>query len=148
MLSNELEFYLNDAFQRAKERRHEFVTVEHLLLSILDMPDVSDTIKNCDGDIPQCILRRTLNHPNIANRPESHQTIYNAMELLSETMLVLNGDWPYKRCRVTDAETEANTTAAGVSSQRHRCRDRGTDAETETNTLETHARKRWRLQVP
>ena len=51
MLSNELEFYLNDAFQRAKERRHEFVTVEHLLLSILDMPDVSDTIKNCDGDI-------------------------------------------------------------------------------------------------
>lgn len=51
MLSNELEFYLNDAFQRAKERRHEFVTVEHLLLSILDMPDVSDVIKNCDGDI-------------------------------------------------------------------------------------------------
>ena len=51
MLSNELEFYLNDAFQRAKERRHEFVTVEHLLLSILDMPDVSDIIKNCDGDI-------------------------------------------------------------------------------------------------
>jgi len=51
MLSNELEFYLNDAFQRAKERRHEFVTVEHLLLSILDMADVSDTIKNCDGDI-------------------------------------------------------------------------------------------------
>ena len=51
MLSNELEFYLNDAFQRAKERRHEFVTVEHLLFSILDMPDVSDVIKNCDGDI-------------------------------------------------------------------------------------------------
>ena len=51
MLSNELEFYLNDAFQRAKEQRHEFVTVEHLLFSILDMPDVSDVIKNCDGDI-------------------------------------------------------------------------------------------------
>ena len=32
MLSNELEYCLNDAFQSAREERHEFTTVEHLLM--------------------------------------------------------------------------------------------------------------------
>ena len=36
MLSNELEACLNDAFQMAREGRHEFLTVEHLLYSILE----------------------------------------------------------------------------------------------------------------
>ena len=35
----------------ARESRHEFITVEHLLLSILDMPDVADVLNSCDGDI-------------------------------------------------------------------------------------------------
>ena len=40
MLSSELEYCLNDAFQRAREERHEFITVEHLLLALLDTPAV------------------------------------------------------------------------------------------------------------
>jgi len=36
MLSSELEFCLNEAFQNAQERRHEFMTVEHLLLALVD----------------------------------------------------------------------------------------------------------------
>ena len=51
MLNNELELCLNEAFQTAKENRHEFITVEHLLLSILDIPDVTDILSSCDGDI-------------------------------------------------------------------------------------------------
>ena len=45
MLSSELEYCLNDAFQRAREERHEFITVEHLLLALLDTPTVIETLK-------------------------------------------------------------------------------------------------------
>ena len=44
MLSTELEYCLNDAFQRAREERHEFITVEHLLLALLDTPTVIETL--------------------------------------------------------------------------------------------------------
>jgi ATP-dependent Clp protease ATP-binding subunit ClpA len=36
MLDKELEQTLNDAFRQAREQRHEFMTVEHLLLALLD----------------------------------------------------------------------------------------------------------------
>ena len=36
MLSKELESVLNDAFRTARARRHEFITVEHLLLALLE----------------------------------------------------------------------------------------------------------------
>ena len=58
MLSSELEYCLNDAFQRAREQRHEFMTVEHLLLALLDIPRVHEILKACNGDIPE--LRRQL----------------------------------------------------------------------------------------
>ncbi|MBS0614360.1 MAG: AAA family ATPase, partial [Proteobacteria bacterium] len=50
MLSQELEYSLNDAFQGAREARHEFMTVEHLLLAILDTPKVREILKACGGD--------------------------------------------------------------------------------------------------
>jgi ATP-dependent Clp protease ATP-binding subunit ClpA len=58
MLSSELEFCLNEAFQSARERRHEFMTVEHLLLALLDIPRVHEILKACDSDVPE--LRRQL----------------------------------------------------------------------------------------
>ena len=58
MLSSELEFCLNEAFQRARDRRHEFMTVEHLLLALLDIPRVHEIIKACNGSIPE--LRQQL----------------------------------------------------------------------------------------
>ena len=58
MLSSELEFCLNEAFQRARDRRHEFMTVEHLLLALLDIPGVHEILKACDSNIPE--LRRQL----------------------------------------------------------------------------------------
>ncbi len=58
MLSSELEFCLNEAFQRARDQRHEFMTVEHLLLAVLDIPKVHEILKACNSNIPE--LRRQL----------------------------------------------------------------------------------------
>ena len=47
MLSKELEFTLNMAFRDAREKRHEFMTVEHLLLALLDNPAASKVLRAC-----------------------------------------------------------------------------------------------------
>ena len=51
MLSSELEFCLNQGFNRAREARHEFLTVEHLLLAIYDAPKVRETLLACGADL-------------------------------------------------------------------------------------------------
>ena len=58
MLSSELEFCLNEAFQRARDSRHEFLTVEHLLLALLDIPHVHEILKSCNANVGE--LRRQL----------------------------------------------------------------------------------------
>ncbi len=50
MLSSELEICLNEAFQSAREARHEFMTVEHLLLAIIDTPKVREILRGCGAD--------------------------------------------------------------------------------------------------
>ena len=44
MINQELEQNLNSAFKLAQEQKHEFVTVEHLLLSLLDNTDAIDLL--------------------------------------------------------------------------------------------------------
>jgi ATP-dependent Clp protease ATP-binding subunit ClpA len=51
MLSKDLEQTLNDAFRGAREKRHEFMTVEHLLLALLDNNDAIRVLKACGADI-------------------------------------------------------------------------------------------------
>ncbi len=58
MLSSELEYCLNEAFRNAREKRHEFLTVEHLLLALLDVPGTVDILKACGADAGR--LRREL----------------------------------------------------------------------------------------
>jgi len=58
MLSSELEFCLNEAFQQARSKRHEYMTVEHLLLAISDVPTVTEILKGCGADLAR--LRRDL----------------------------------------------------------------------------------------
>ncbi|WP_241546948.1 ATP-dependent Clp protease ATP-binding subunit ClpA [Thiohalobacter thiocyanaticus] len=50
MLSKELEFTLNLAFKEAREKRHEFMTVEHLLLALLDNPAAAEVLRACAAD--------------------------------------------------------------------------------------------------
>ena len=51
MLSKELEFTLNQAFKSAREKQHEFMTIEHLLLALLDNPAAAQVLRACGADI-------------------------------------------------------------------------------------------------
>ena len=50
MISQELEVTLHMAFVDARQQRHEFITVEHLLLALVDNPSASDILKACAVD--------------------------------------------------------------------------------------------------
>ncbi|NBX43841.1 MAG: ATP-dependent Clp protease ATP-binding subunit ClpA [Gammaproteobacteria bacterium] len=74
MLSNELETCLNSAFQMAREGRHEFLTVEHLLLAILDTPKVQEVLRACGAD-PDSLSNELREHidsntPRVAESEE------------------------------------------------------------------------------
>ncbi|WP_108127024.1 ATP-dependent Clp protease ATP-binding subunit ClpA [Saccharospirillum mangrovi] len=58
MLSKDLELTLNNAFKEARSKRHEFMTVEHLLLALLDNNAAAEVLNACAADIAQ--LRRDL----------------------------------------------------------------------------------------
>jgi ATP-dependent Clp protease ATP-binding subunit ClpA len=58
MLSKDLEVTLNLAFKEARAKRHEFMTVEHLLLALLDNAVAVDVLKAVGADIDQ--LRKDL----------------------------------------------------------------------------------------
>ncbi len=58
MLNKDLEVSLNMAFRQAKESRHEFMTVEHLLLALLDNPSSIDALNACGADMAN--LRKEL----------------------------------------------------------------------------------------
>jgi len=50
IISKDLEVTLNQAFQQARERQHEFMTVEHLLLALLDNQSAAQVLKACGAD--------------------------------------------------------------------------------------------------
>ncbi|HET7651198.1 MAG TPA: ATP-dependent Clp protease ATP-binding subunit ClpA [Gammaproteobacteria bacterium] len=68
MLSKELEFCLNAAFKEARAKRHEFMTVEHLLLALLDTPRVIEVLRACGADVE--VMRRELLDYVDANTPQ------------------------------------------------------------------------------
>ncbi len=53
MLNKELEFTLNLAFKEAREKRHEFMTVEHLLLALTQNPAAANVLRACGADLPK-----------------------------------------------------------------------------------------------
>ncbi len=58
MLSKELEFSLGLAVKQARDERHEFITLEHLLLVLLDNPRSADLLRGCGANIE--VLRQQL----------------------------------------------------------------------------------------
>ncbi|MDY6994161.1 MAG: Clp protease N-terminal domain-containing protein, partial [Pseudomonadota bacterium] len=58
MLSKELEMTLNAAFQAARQKRHEFMTVEHLLLALLDNAAATQVLRACGVNME--LLRKDL----------------------------------------------------------------------------------------
>src|SRR5512139_3198544 len=61
MIAQELEVSLHLAFVEARQKRHEFITVEHLLLAMLDNPSAAHVLRACGADLDE--LRSVLtNH--------------------------------------------------------------------------------------
>ena len=58
MIAQELEVSLHMAFVEARQKRHEFITVEHLLLALLDNPSAAEVLRACAADIET--LRKEL----------------------------------------------------------------------------------------
>ena len=58
MIAQELEVSLHMAFVEARQKRHEFITVEHLLLALLDNPSAAEVLRACEANIDE--LRKEL----------------------------------------------------------------------------------------
>ncbi|WP_148714580.1 ATP-dependent Clp protease ATP-binding subunit ClpA [Chitinolyticbacter meiyuanensis] len=58
MIAQELEVSLHMAFMEARQKRHEYITVEHLLLALLDNPSAADVLRACGANMDE--LRRAL----------------------------------------------------------------------------------------
>jgi ATP-dependent Clp protease ATP-binding subunit ClpA len=67
MIAQELEVSLHMAFMEARQRRHEFISVEHLLLAMLDNPSAAEVLKACGADMEN--LRSKLTEHVNANTP-------------------------------------------------------------------------------
>jgi ATP-dependent Clp protease ATP-binding subunit ClpA len=67
MIAQELEVSLHMAFVEARQARHEFITVEHLLLALLDNPSAAEVLRACAVNIED--LRKTLTNFISDNTP-------------------------------------------------------------------------------
>ena len=67
MIAQELEVSLHMAFVEARQARHEFITVEHLLLALLDNPSAAEVMRACAVNIDD--LRKTLSNFVSDNTP-------------------------------------------------------------------------------
>jgi ATP-dependent Clp protease ATP-binding subunit ClpA len=68
MIAQELEVSLHMAFVEARQQRHEFITVEHLLLALLDNPSAADVLRACAANIDD--LRKSLSNFIKDNTPQ------------------------------------------------------------------------------
>ncbi|NMM38810.1 MAG: ATP-dependent Clp protease ATP-binding subunit ClpA [Glaciimonas sp.] len=67
MIAQDLEVSLHMAFVEARQARHEFITVEHLLLALLDNPSAAEVLRACAVSIDD--LRKTLSNFVADNTP-------------------------------------------------------------------------------
>ena len=58
MIAQELEVSLHMAFVEARQQRHEFITVEHLLMALLDNPSAAEVLRACSANLDD--LRKSL----------------------------------------------------------------------------------------
>jgi len=68
MIAQELEVSLHMAFVEARQQRHEFITVEHLLLALLDNPSAAEVLRACSANIDD--LRTALTNFIKDNTPQ------------------------------------------------------------------------------
>ena len=62
MIAQELEVSLHMAFMDARRKRHEFISVEHLLLAMIDNPSAADVLRACGANLDQLKKQLTENY--------------------------------------------------------------------------------------
>ncbi len=68
MIAQELEVSLHMAFVEARQQRHEFITVEHLLLALLDNPSAAEVLRACSANVDD--VRKSLTNFIKDNTPQ------------------------------------------------------------------------------
>jgi ATP-dependent Clp protease ATP-binding subunit ClpA len=75
MIAKELQNTFSNALSEAVQRRHEYITLEHLLLALIDDPSAQDVLRNCGADLDA--LRKEVSRfldDNFENVPEDEET--------------------------------------------------------------------------
>ena len=67
MIAQELEVSLHMAFVEARQKRHEFITVEHLLLALIDNPSAAEALRSC-GVKPDALRKDLTNFKDPAGK--------------------------------------------------------------------------------
>ena len=101
MISEELEVSLHTAFVEARSARHEFITVEHLLLSLLDNAAAIEVLRACSADIDA--LRRDLrkfvqdNTPVLPGRDDvDTQPTLGFQRVIQRAIMHVISSWQYR----------------------------------------------------
>ena len=73
MIAQELEVSLHMAFVEARQKRHEFITVEHLLLALIDNPSAAEALRSCIGVVTQDtgLLHRSIRDNIMCGKPDA-----------------------------------------------------------------------------
>lgn len=90
MIAQELEVSLHMAFVEARQARYEFITVEHLLLALLDNPSASEVLKACNANIPE--LKKMLSDFVSDNTPIVPGTAEVDTSRRSDSSVLSSGD--------------------------------------------------------
>ena len=88
MIAQELEVSLHMAFMDARQKRHELITVEHLLLAMIDNPTAAEVLRSCGANLDN--LRSELS--NTAAFPDHTWP--------------LSKSWGYRDGTVTDGDAQ------------------------------------------
>ena len=85
MIAQELEVSLHMAFVEARQKRHEFITVEHLLLALIDNPSAAEALRACGGkpdalrkDLTNFINEHTPSFPARTTSTPSRRSVSSA----------------------------------------------------------------------
>ena len=89
MLSRNLEKSLHRALAHANERRHEYATLEHLLLALTEDQDAIAVLRACSVDVDR--LRRDMDSPEIADEIIANLNLARALKIAGTPGFIVAG---------------------------------------------------------
>ena len=94
MLSKNLQMTLSNAFSVAHEYEHEFVTLEHLLLELLGVPEVQEAIKACGADVTKIEegLERFLETEMVSRKPDELQPTMSFQRVIERAIYLVQSN--------------------------------------------------------